>query len=67
MRFDLIELPNNIHTTPLQLKLIEIVHISHDKPEIKEKLMEALEMVEKIRNDATDWKTVFFRIANGIN
>ena len=67
MNFNLTELPERMRTTPLQLKLIEIVHISHDKPEIKEKLMEALQMVEQLKDAATDWKTVFFKIANGIN
>ena len=67
MKWDNINLPDKISLTDLQIKLYKIASNLHDRPESMEQLNDAIKMIDKISQDAQDWRNVFFKIANKIN
>ncbi len=60
-------LPPAIRLTNIQMALYDIVHISHHEPEIKEKLLIAIKMVQEMDKNAEQWRAIMFKIANAIN
>jgi hypothetical protein len=65
--YSIIAMPEAFNLTKLKMKLFDVVHISHELPEIKEKVMAAIEMCDNLDREAHKWKDLFFNIANHID